>query len=109
MVLVAACYEFTQRLPGPEMFGLTADTQCRVRQIPASIADGHGRGNTSEYLSRLSFAHGTPMALETDLLNVKQLDRLPTPEIQPLLDQCAELGMMLNGLMNSLRSGRLDS
>jgi len=106
MELVATSYVFTQRLPESETFGLTADIRRRVRQVPASIADGHGRGNTNEYLSRLSFAYGTLMALETDLLTVNQLGLLPMSEIQPLLQQCAELGKMLNGLMRSLRSGR---
>jgi four helix bundle protein len=109
MELVATCYAFTQRLPDSEIFGLSADLRRRVRQIPASIADGHGRGNTSEYLSRLSFAHGTLMALETDLLTVHQLGLLPLSEIEPLLQHCAELGRMLHGLMKSLRSGRPDA
>ncbi|MBI1761141.1 MAG: four helix bundle protein [Acidobacteria bacterium] len=109
MELVAACYAFTQRLPESEAFGLTADIRRRVRQVPASIADGHGRGNSGEYLSRLSFAHGTLMALETDLHTVNQLGLLPLSEIQPLLQQSAELGKMLNGLMRSLRGGRPDS
>lgn len=109
MELVSACYEFTRRLPESEVFGLTSDIRRRVRQIPSAIADGHGRGNTSEYLSRLSFAHGTLMALETDLLTVNQLGLLPLPEVEPLLQQCAELGKMLHGLMRSLRGGRPDS
>lgn len=109
MELVAACYEFTQRLPEAEMFGLTSDIRRRVRQIPASIADGYGRGNTVEYLSRLSFAHGTLMALETDLLTVNQLGLRPFTELEPLLQRCGELGRMLHGLMRSLRSGKPDS
>ena len=108
MELVATCYEFTRHLPESEMFGLTSDIRRRVRQIPAAIADGQGRSNPSEYWSRLSFAHGTLMALETDLLTVNQLGLLPLSETEPLLQQCSEVGKMLHGLMKSLRSSRPD-
>jgi len=106
MELVVACYQLTVRLPSSEVFGLGSDIQRKARQIPAAIADGHGRENVGEYLSRLSFAHGSLMALETDLLAANRLSFLSMKEIEPVLDQCAEVGRMLHGLMRSLRSGR---
>ncbi len=104
MDLVVACYEITNRLPASETHGLVGDIHRKVRQIPSYIADGQGRGNTTEYLSRLSFAHGSLMALETDILTTTRLSFLTQKEIEPILNRCAEVGRMLNGLMKSLRS-----
>jgi hypothetical protein len=70
---------------------------------------GYGRGNTNQYLSRLPFAHGTLMALETDLHTVSQLGWLSRSEIEPLLQPCGVLGRMVHGLMKSLPNGRADS
>jgi four helix bundle protein len=104
MDLVVACYQLTAKLPQTEIYGLASDIQRKARQIPSYIADGHGRGQTAEYLSRLSLAHGSMMALETDLLTADRLSFLTMEEIEPLLSRCAEVGRMLHGLMRSLRS-----
>jgi four helix bundle protein len=104
MDLVVACYEITNQLPASETPGLVGDIHRKVRQIPSYIADGHGRGNTNEYLTRLSFAHGSLMALETDILTTTRLSYLTQAEIEPILGRCAEVGRMLNGLLRSLRS-----
>ncbi len=103
MDLVVACYEVVSHLPLSESHGLASDIQRKARQIPSYIADGFGRGNTAEYVSRLSFAHGSLMALETDLLTTTRLSFLTPEEIAPLLNRCTEIGKMLNGLMRSLR------
>lgn len=104
MDLVVACYEITNRLPTSETHGLASDIHRKVRQIPSYIADGHGRGNTAEFLTRLSFAHGSLMALETDFLTTVRLSFLTPKDIEPILSRCAEVGRLLNGLMRSLRS-----
>ena len=104
MDLVVACYEITNRLPASETHGLSGDLHRKVRQIPSFIADGHGRGNTNEFLTRLSYAHGSLMALETDLLTTVRLLFLTPEEVALLLNRCAEVGRMLNGLIRSLKS-----
>lgn len=103
MDLVVACYELADKLPLSESHGLASDIQRKARQIPSYIADGFGRGNTNEYLSRLSFAHGSLMALETDILTTTRLSFLTSEEVAAVLNRCTEVGKMLNGLMRSLR------
>ncbi len=105
MELVVTCYQLASHLPPGEVYGLASDLQRKARHIPACIADGHGRESTNDYLSRLSLAHGSLMALETDLLTANRLSFLSLEEINPVLDQSAEVGKMLHGLMRSLRSG----
>lgn len=103
MDLVVTCYKLTSRLPQSEIYGLASDLQKKSRLIPAAIADGHGRENTHDYLSRLSLAHGSLMALETDILTASRLDFISASDIEPVLSQSAEVGRMLHGLMKSLR------
>ena len=103
MELVIACYKLTEKLPKTETFGLSSKIQNTSSSIPASIADGHSRETTTEFLNRLSSVLGFVAALETHLLLVGMLMFLPTGEVQPVLDKCAEVGKMTHGLMKSLR------
>ena len=103
MDLVVACYELASKLPLSESHGLAPGIQRKARQIPSYIADGLGRGNTSEYLSRLSFVHGSLMTLESDLLTTRRLSFLTPDEIAPILNRCTERGKMRKGLMRSVR------
>lgn len=67
---------------------LPTDTGAKIRTI---------------YLSRLSLAHGSLMALETDILAASRLGFISVAEIEPIISQSAEVGRMLHGLMKSLR------
>jgi len=106
MELVANCYRLTERLPKTETYGLSSRIQNNASYIPGNIADGHNRGSTAEFLSKLSAAQGNLAHLETNLLLAEMLSFVPMSEIQPMLDQCTEVGKMTYGLMRSLRGGR---
>jgi len=74
--------------------------------VPANIAEGHGRSHLKEYLNFLATAYGSLMELETHLLIAERLRYLRPKEVETLLEQTAELGRMLNGLMNALSSSK---
>lgn len=109
MDLVVLCYRLADKLPTQETYGLGSDIRRHARLVPSYIADGKGRKQLGEYLGKLSGAHGSLMALETDLLLIGRLAYLPMAEIEPVLAESAYLGKMLNRLMNNLRSGRPDT
>jgi four helix bundle protein len=106
MELVVMCYKLTENLPKTETYGLSSRIQNNASYIPGNIADGHSRDTTGEFLNKLSAAKGYLAQLETNLLLVEMLSFLPMSDIQPVLDKCAEVGKMTNGLMRSLRGGR---
>ncbi len=55
----------------------------------------------------LSFAKGSLMELETELLAAGRLDYITEPEVRSALGATAELGRMLAGLTRSLRARTL--
>lgn len=109
MDLVVVCYHLAEKLPASETYGLSTDIKRQARVVPSYIADGKGRKQLAEYISKLSPAHGSLMALETDLLLVERLGFLPMSEIEPALELSAQVGKMLNKLISRLRGERTDA
>jgi four helix bundle protein len=88
--------------PKQEQFGLTAQINRAVVSIPSNIAEGHGRRTTADYLHFLSIARGSLNEVETQLTLAMRYRYLPSPDHDTLLEQCFEVGRMLNGLMDAL-------
>ena len=103
MDLVVISYQLAEKLAASEVYGLAGSIRRRSSSVPSYIADGFGRDQTNEYISRLSVAYGSLMALETHLLTTERLSFLTRPDIETALKNSAEVGKMLNGLMSSLK------
>jgi four helix bundle protein len=103
MALVRAVYEATRAWPADERYGLTSQAQRAAVSVPANIAEGQGRAGKAEFLHHLSMAHGSLHELETHLLIAQDLGYLRASATDVLLEQCAEVGRLLGGLMRSLR------
>ena len=101
--LVEAVYSATASWPAREGFGLTSQAQRAAVAIPANIAEGKGRTGTREFLHGLSIAHGSLCELETHLLIAGRLASIGETAPDALLDQSAEVGRLLQGLIRSLR------
>ncbi|HEX7893687.1 MAG TPA: four helix bundle protein [Terriglobales bacterium] len=70
--------------------------------IPSNIAEGQGRLSAKEFRYFLGSARGSLMELETQLQVAENLGYLHHEELTGLLQSCAELGKVLNGLLASL-------
>ena len=70
-------YEFSILLPETEKFGLTSQMQRASVSIPSNIAEGWGRGTSSDrqFLSYLRIARGSLFELETQIELSKRLYR----------------------------------
>ena len=106
MDLVVTSYEVTKQFPQTELYGLVSQIQRAVVSIPANIADGHGREHVGDYIHPLSMANGSLMELETHFLLAERLGYLKVESLNRLLDQTAEVGRMLAGLIRSLKNSR---
>lgn len=109
MDLVVICYRLADKLPPGESFGLGADIKRQARLIPSYIADGKGRKLLAEYISKLSPAYGSLMALETELLLTERLGFLTMSDLEPALDLSTQIGKMLNKLISKLKGTGTDT
>jgi four helix bundle protein len=109
MDLVVASYDVTKQFPQNELYGLASQIQRAAVSIPANIAEGHGREHLGDYLHHLSMANGSLMELETHCMLAGRLGYLKVEPINQLLDQTAEVGRMLAGLIRSLKNSQSGS
>ncbi len=91
------------------MFGLTSQLKRAVISIPSNIAEGQGRDSSKEFLYHLSVAYGSLMETETQIQIAVNLSFLDKSRADKLLEQCGEVGRMLNGLSRSLRKPLIEN
>ena len=106
MTLVESVYGVTVNMPHEERYGLVSQMRRSAVSIPTNIAEGQGRRTDGEYLNQLSVAHGSIRELETQLLLSERLGFLPSRTVNPVLEQAAEVGRLVNGLANSIDANR---
>jgi four helix bundle protein len=106
MDLVVRIYRESEGFPKAETYGLTSQTRRAVASIPANIAEGQGRRLPGEYVNFLGNARGSLSELDTHLELAVRLGYLDSDKHLVLLDQLAEVGRLLNGLMRSLEKTR---
>lgn len=104
MDLVVATYRIASRLPPNERFGLASQMRRAAVSIPANIAEGHGRRHRGDYLHSLSIANGSLKELETHLLLTIRLNYCGAADVEPVLQQAFEVGRMLAGLIQKLKT-----
>ena len=102
--LVAEVYRATIGFPREEVFGLTSQMRRAAVSVPSNIAEGQGRHTKREFLHHLSIAYGSLCELETQLLIAKQLGYLQDEPAHHRLQQAAEVGRVVNGLIKSLQT-----
>jgi len=99
MELVTAIYKATAGFPKDELFGLTSQLRRAAVSIPSNIAEGQGRLSEKEFRYFLGQARGSLMEVETQLQISENLGYLQKENTNKLLESCAEVGRILNGLL----------
>jgi four helix bundle protein len=102
MDLVLAVYRSTETFPKTETYGLTSQLRRGAVSVPSNIAEGQARLSTGEFRQFLGNARGSLMELQTQILIACNLGYMKENESDKLLDDAAEVGRLLNGLLNSL-------
>jgi four helix bundle protein len=101
--LVTEIYQSTRSFPDNERFGLTAQIRRAAVSIPSNIAEGQGRCTTGEFRQFLGHARGSLLEVETQLVIARNLGFLDEQNNTFLFERVAEIGRILNGLINSLK------
>lgn len=104
MDFATSVYKATQDWPREESYGLTNQVRRAVASIPANIAEGQGRESDKDFLRFLVIAKGSLHEAETHLLLSERLEYQDAQMLSPLMQQAAEVGRLLNGLIKTLRA-----
>jgi four helix bundle protein len=104
MALARLVYAVSASWPADERFGLTSQVRRAAVSVPANIAEGSGRSGSRECRHGLSVAHGSLCGLETQLLLGIDLGLCEVGSGTEALDQAAEVGRIIRGLIRRLDS-----
>lgn len=104
--LALAVYRATEGFPSREAFGLTSQLRRAAVSVPANIAEGYCRHSRPDYLRFLSIAQGSAGELDTLLSLAHDLSYLDAAAQGQLAELLTEVGKMLTGLTQSLRTSR---
>jgi four helix bundle protein len=101
--LVTEIYRVTQRFPREELYGLSNQLRRAAVSIPSNIAEGQARFSSKEFHHFLATARGSLVEIETQVIIAEKLKYLEPAACQSILEQTAELGRILNGLIASIK------
>lgn len=97
-------YLATAAWPDAERFGLTAQIRRAAVSVPSNIAEGYGRGSTSDYLRFCRMSRGSLFEVETQLLIAVELRYIDHPAFERIESRLHECGRVLAGLLRSVEA-----
>jgi four helix bundle protein len=98
--LAVEVYRTTRGFPSDERYGLTSQLRRAAVSVSANIAEGYGRGTTSDFLRFLRIARGS--LAEVDTLGEIAADLSLIAHDAEVFRQVAEADRVLQGLIASL-------
>jgi len=103
MDFVMDVYRTSKAFPRDELYGLSSQLRRSAVGVPTNIAEGQARFSASEFHYFLGRARGSLVEVETQLIIAQKLAYFTPEHGRHLLDQAAELGKILNGLIGAIR------
>ena len=107
MNLTLEVYRCTKSFPREETYGLAAQMRRAAVSIPSNIAEGRGRYSSREMTQFLVNGRGSLLELETQVEIAKALAYIGSEQSHDLLDQCYEVGRLLNGMLSHFKQPSL--
>lgn len=108
MDLAVAIHPIAMSFPKAEMFGLTSQLNRAAVSVPSNIAEGQGRRTTGDFIHFLGIVQGSLNELETQVTLALRYDYVQEAVHDHLLQRSAEVGRLLNGLIEALERRRSD-
>jgi four helix bundle protein len=97
-----ALYVFSTKFPEHERFGLTSTIRRSALLVARQIAEGYGKQNAQAYAQSLRNARTTTYDIDTQIAFVQGLGYVGEGECVPLIEQTAECGRVISGLLRSV-------
>jgi len=104
MILVKAIYTITKKYPKEEIYGLTSQVRRSAVSVACNIAEGQARNSTGEFKQFIGVSKGSLAETETLILLSHDLNLISTKELEEITKVIDEVGKLLNGLLNSLKT-----
>jgi four helix bundle protein len=100
IALACKVYAASRLLPRDERFGLQSQLRRAAVSVPSCIAEGSARHGRADFVQFLHNARGSLAELETQYVIASRL--APLGDTRAILEEIAEVGRLLNGLIRSL-------
>lgn len=107
--LAKEIYRLTKHFPSEEQFGLVSQMRRAVVSILSNIAEGSGRSFAKEWRQFYSFAYGSSLELESQLILSRELEFAPNNDFQKSFDLLEEVSKMLQSILRNLKTSKLES
>lgn len=104
IALVTEVYELVKLFPREEIYALSNQIRRASVSVPSNIAEGHNRNSDKEFVQFLYIARGSLGELETQLIIAEKLNYAKKEYVDKLLNDCYEIGKMLNSLINKIKN-----
>jgi len=95
-------YRASEKFPTDERFGLTSQIRRAAVSVPSNIAEGWGRGTTSDYARFLRMARGSLYEVETQCVVARELGFMDDEVFRATDEVISECGRVLAGLLRSI-------
>lgn len=102
IALACKVYAASRRLPRDERFGLQSQLRRTAVAIASNVAEGAARRGRAEFVQSLHLARSALAELETHYIIASRLAALD--DAPATVEEIAEVGRLLNGLIRSLVS-----
>ena len=101
--LVLGIYKLSKLFPKEELFALVSQIRRAAVSITSNIAEGFGRNSEKEKLHFYSFAYGSLLEVQNQLLIAKDLGYIKLDEVEHLKAMSFEIGKMLQSLIRTIK------
>ena len=95
-------YRASEQFPQDERFGLTSQIRRAAVSVASNIAEGWGRGTTSDYARFLRMARGSIFEVETQMVIAREMGFVGDEVFQPVDELLKDTGRVLAGLLRSI-------
>lgn len=102
--LTKVVYRMSEHFPGDERFGLASQIRRAAVSIASNIAEGWGRGSTSDYARFLRMARGSMYEVETQGQIALELGFVDKDKFDFFEQTIDEAGRVLAGLIRSIEN-----
>lgn len=107
--LVKEIFRLTSAFPKEETYGIISQMRRAAVSIPSNIAEGSGRRFSSEWKQFYSFAYGSTLELETQLIISRDLGLNSQEQFSKSFNLIEEISKMIRTISHNLKTRDLAS